>query len=166
MNDNNLQKIIVNDIKQIIEQARNFAYKSINFSMIIAYWEIGKTIVEEEQNGNNRAEYGKSLIKELSKQLTKEYGKGFNIANLKYMRQFYSLFPISHAVRDLFGNSLINNAKEHHLHSILRQELSWTHYRLLLKVTDETERKFYMNEAANSNWSTRHIKILGKWTDM
>ncbi len=74
------------------------------------------------------------------------------------MRQFYSLFPISHAVRGKSDNSLINNTKTHYLQSILRQELSWTHYRLLLKVTDETERMFYMNEAANSNWTTRQLE--------
>ena len=158
MKENKVQNIIINDIKQIIEQARNFAYKAINFSMIIAYWEIGKTIVEEEQSGKNRAEYGKALIKELSKQLTKEYGKGFNMANLKYMRQFYSLFPIRHSLRDELDKPLVTNIKKHYLQSILRQELSWTHYRLLLKVADESERKFYMNEAANSNWTTRQLE--------
>ena len=107
--------------------------------MIIAYWEIGKTIVEEEQNGQNRAEYGKALIKELSKQLAKEYGKGFNSSNLAYMRKFYLAFPIFHAVRGKLDKPLINNTKKHYLQSILRQELSWTHYRLLLKVAGETE---------------------------
>ena len=158
MDKNKLQNTIITDIKQIIEQARNFAYKAINFSMIIAYWEIGKTIVVEEQNGQNRAEYGKSLIKELSKQLTKEYGRGFNKANLEFMRRFYLLYPIAYAVRRQLDKSLINNMKEHHLQSILRQELSWTHYRLLLKVADDTERQFYMNEAANSNWTTRQLE--------
>jgi len=126
--------------------------------MIIAYWEIGKTIVKEEQNGKNRAEYGKSLIKKLSKQLTKEYGKGFNKANLEFMRRFYLLYPIAYAVRRQLDKSLVTNINEHYLQSILRQELSWTHYRLLLKVADETERKFYMNEAANSNWTTRQLE--------
>lgn len=93
-----LQKVLINEIKQIIEQARNYAYKAVNFSMIIAYWEIGRSIVEEEQNGKYRAEYGKSLIKELSKQLTSEYGKGFNKANLEFMRRFYILNPINYAV--------------------------------------------------------------------
>lgn len=148
-----LQKIFVNDIKQIIENARSYAYKAVNFSMIIAYWEIGKIIVEEEQNGQDRAEYGKSLIKELSKQLTKDYGKGFNEANLKYMRQFYSTFSISHALRGEFVN-----IEKHPIQTILRQELTWTHYRLLLKVADKTERTFYMNEAANSNWTTRQLE--------
>ncbi len=158
MKENKLQNIIITDIKQIIEQARNFAYKAINFSMIIAYWEIGKTIIEEEQSGKDRAEYGKALIKELSKQLTKEYGKGFNRSNLEYMRKFYLLFPISHAVRGKSDKLLETNIKGHHLQSILRQELSWTHYRLLLKVSDEIERNFYMNEAANSNWTTRQLE--------
>ncbi len=158
MKKNELKNIIVSDIKQIIEQARNYAYKAINFSMIIAYWEIGRTIVEEEQNGKNRAEYGKSLIKELSKQLSKEYGRGFNMANLKYMRKFYLLFSISHAVRGELDKVLDTNIKEHYLQSVLRQELSWTHYRLLLKVKDKIKRNFYMNEAANSNWTTRQLE--------
>ena len=158
MKDNKIQHIVINDIKQIIEKARDFAYKAINFSMIIAYWEIGKTIVIEEQNGQNRAEYGKSLLKELSKQLSKEYGRGYNRSNLEYMRKFYLTFPISHAVRGKSNNLLVDNVKEHHLQSILRQELSWTHYRLLLKVKDENKRNFYMNEAANSNWTTRQLE--------
>lgn len=148
-----IQKILVNDIKQIIDQARKNTYKAINFSMITAYWEIGRTIVEEEQNGKDRAEYGIFLIKELSKQLTNEYGKGFNEANLKYMRQFYSTFSIGHALRDKF-----DKLENHPLQGILRQELTWTHYRILLKVENETERKFYMNEAANSNWTTRQLE--------
>lgn len=160
-----LQKIFVNDIKQIIENARSYAYKAVNFSMIIAYWEIGKIIVEEEQNGQDRAEYGKSLIKELSKQLTKDYGKGFNEANLKYMRQFYSIFSIGHALRGEFKTQKTytlhrksENIEKHPLQTVLRQELTWTHYRILLKVSDNTERIFYMNEAANSNWTTRQLE--------
>lgn len=148
-----LQKVLINEIKQIIEQARNYAYKAVNFSMIIAYWEIGRSIVEEEQNGKYRAEYGKSLIKELSKQLTSEYGKGFNKANLEFMRRFYILNPITYAVSRQSWE-----IEKHPLQSVLRPELTWTHYRILLKVENETERKFYMNEAANSNWTTRQLE--------
>lgn len=124
-------------ISQIIEEARNTVYRTANFTMVKAYWSIGKTIIEEEQNGQQRAEYGKELIKQLAKKLTKAYGKGFTQTNLKYMRQFYQLFEKSHALRD---------------------ELSWTHYRLLLRIKDERARGFYMQEAIDCNWSTRSLE--------
>ena len=93
--------------------------------MVEAYWQIGKSIVEE-QNGEERAEYGTGLLKELSNQMTRDFGKGFTVANLKNMRQFYLTFPNSYA---------------------LRSELSWTHYRLLMRVENENAREFYMQEA-------------------
>ena len=90
--------------------------------MVEDYWQIGKSIVEE-QNGEERAEYGTGLLKELSNQMTRDFGKGFTVANLKNMRQFYLTFPNSYA---------------------LRSELSWTHYRLLMRVENENARQFYM----------------------
>lgn len=108
-------KSTYNNIKIILENARNSVYKAVNFEMVMAYWNIGKIIVQE-QEGAERADYGKKLIKSLAKQLTDEFGKGFNETNLKYMREFYLRFPNSHALSD---------------------ELSWTHYRLLLKVENE-----------------------------
>ena len=92
---------LYNTINQIIEEARNTVYRTANFTMVQAYWSIGKTIVEEEQNGKERAEYGQELIKQLSKKLTKKHGKGFTETNLKYMRQFYQIFEKSHALREL-----------------------------------------------------------------
>jgi len=124
-------------INQIIEEARNMVYRTANFTMVQAYWNIGKTIVEEEQKGKERAEYGQELIKQLSKKLTKKHGKGFTETNLKYMRQFYQVFEKSHALRD---------------------QLSWTHYRLLLKVENDQARQFYMQEAIDCNWSTRSLE--------
>ncbi|MBN1112467.1 MAG: DUF1016 family protein [Bacteroidales bacterium] len=124
-------------IAQIIEEARNSVYRVANFTMVKAYWNIGKAIVEEEQNGKDRAEYGKELIKQLALKLSKEHGRGFTETNLKYMRQFYLLFEKSHTLRD---------------------ELSWTHYRLLLKVKDEKARQFYMQESVECNWSTRSLE--------
>ena len=115
-----------NEIKNILNIARNKVYKTANFVMVEAYWNIGKSIIEE-QGGNEKAEYGAGLIKELSKQMTQDFGKGFTVTNLKYMRQFYLMFPNSHALRD---------------------ELSWTHYRLLIKVENDNARDFYMQEAA------------------
>ncbi|WP_298778386.1 PDDEXK nuclease domain-containing protein [uncultured Polaribacter sp.] len=124
-------------ISSLIIEARNTVYKTANTQMVKAYCNIGKMIVEEEQNGNDRAEYGKAVIDELSKRLTNTHGKGFTKSNLSYMRQFYNAFPIFHALRD---------------------ELSWTHYKLLLKVPNEAARIFYLEEAIQQNWSTRTLE--------
>lgn len=121
-------------IRKILAEARNKVYRTVNTEMLSAYWNVGREIMEEEQKGKERAAYGSALIKGLSIKLTKEYGKGFTETNLKYMRQFYQTFEKSHALRD---------------------ELSWTHYRLLLKVEKEDARKFYMKETITGNWSTR-----------
>lgn len=104
--------------------------------MVEAYWNIGKSIVEQ-QDGYEKAEYGSRLIAELSKQMIVDFGKGFTLTNLKYMRQFYLTFPNSHA---------------------LRGELSWTHYRLLMRVENKNAREFYIEEAIKSNWSTRQLE--------
>jgi predicted nuclease of restriction endonuclease-like (RecB) superfamily len=128
---------LYNDISELIRNARNKIVQSVNWTMVITYWEIGKRIIEEEQNGENRAEYGKALIKTLSEKLTQEFGKGFTETNLRYMRQFFKLFPIRHALRD---------------------KLSWTHYRLLIRIEDDAERNFYMNESIDCSWSTRQLE--------
>ena len=124
-------------IAKILSEARAKVYYTANTSMIESYWHIGESIVEFEQNGNYRAEYGKATIDNLSKRLTKDFGKGFTPTNLKYMRQFYISFPIRHALRD---------------------ELNWTHYRLLSKVSKKEARDFYLNECAKANWSTRQLE--------
>ncbi|MBI1810477.1 MAG: DUF1016 domain-containing protein [Nitrospirae bacterium] len=128
---------IYSRVKEILETARSGAYRAVNFTMVQAYWHIGREIVEEEQRGKQRAEYGAALIEGLSKRLTAEYGQGFNKTNLWYMKQFYLAFQILHAVRG---------------------ELSWTHYRLLLKVEKDESRQFYLNECVQSNWSTRQLE--------
>lgn len=128
---------LYSDIKHIIEEGKNNAYRAVNFAMVQTYWHIGKLIVENEQSGKQRAEYGKELIGKLAKELSTEYGKGFNSSNLWYMRQFYSTFEKLHA---------------------LRRELSWTHYRLLLKVEREDARVFYIKESIECNWSTRTLE--------
>ena len=124
-------------IREILGKARSAVYRSINFTMVLAYWNIGKVIVDDEQHGKERAEYGKALIKELSLRLTKEYGKGFDESNLRNIRKFYSTFPNCDA---------------------LRHELTWTHYRLLLRIKKEDTRNFYMLETVDSNWSTRELE--------
>ena len=123
-------------IKRILSEARNKVYQTANFAMVEAYWNIGKSIVEQ-QDGEEKAEYGVRLIAELSKQMTTDFGKGFTVANLKNMRQFYLTFPKSYA---------------------LRSELSWTHYRLLMRVENKNARQFYIEEAIKSNWSTRQLE--------
>ncbi|WP_158276169.1 DUF1016 N-terminal domain-containing protein [Brumimicrobium oceani] len=139
MNDNTPNKSIeklYTEISSIITEARNKVYKSANSEMVNAYWKIGKRIVEEDQNGENRAEYGIAIVKELSKRLTKVFGKSFGERNLRHIRQFYIAFENWNA---------------------LRSELSWTHYRLLLKVSDAKARAFYVEETILCNWSARTL---------
>lgn len=130
-----MENSFYNEIKKILVKARNKVYQTANFAMVEAYWYIDKRIIEE-QGGKDTAEYGQGLIQELSAQMTKDFGKGFTVTNLKYMRQFYLTFPNSHALHD---------------------ELSWTHYRSLIKVENDKARAFYLEEAVKSNWSTRQL---------
>lgn len=175
-------------VKTILEQARQSAYRAVNFAMVTAYWEVGRLIVEEEQQGKDRAEYGKALISELSKQLTKDFGKGFDATNLRKMRQFFLTFPKKDAARlktptekrdalrlkseaEGKGNALraeLPLSKQSHATidqfvyaetvNVLRSELSWTHYRILMRVKKEEARTWYMHEAAECGWSTRQLE--------
>ena len=124
-------------IKHVLDEARAKVYKQVNFIMVQAYWNIGKIIVEEEQQGEAKAGYGKQLLKNLSVKLTKNFGRGFDPSNLWHIRKFYLTFPILDAVR---------------------RELSWTHYRILLRVDEDNARNFYLNECAESRWSTRELE--------
>ena len=123
-------------VASILDTARNKAYAAVNFAMVEAYWEIGRSVVEQ-QGGEGRAEYGEALLQGLAERLTADFGKGFDASNLRYMRQFYVAFPIRDA---------------------LRHELSWTHYRRLSRVPDADARIWYMNECADSHWSTRQLE--------
>jgi predicted nuclease of restriction endonuclease-like (RecB) superfamily len=127
------------DIRTILQEARQKTYHAINSEMVMAYWRIGKRIVEEEQSGEKRAEYGASLVKELSKRLSKEFGKGFTEPNVRNFRQFYLIFP------------------EEQIRYALRSELTWTHYRSIMRVDDLDARKYYITESANQNWGTRQL---------
>jgi len=124
-------------VQEILDKARKKVYYAANFEMVQAYWNIGREIVEEEQKGKDRAEYGVYLVSQLSEKLTKKFGKGFNERNLFYMRKFYQLFPKVNA---------------------LRSELTWTHYRILLRVERDNAREFYLNESIKGNWSTRVLE--------
>jgi len=152
MTDNILQETLYNSVKQIIEKGRSTVFKAVNYTMIISNWEIGCEIVEIEQEGQDKAQYGKYIIKNLAERLTVEYGEGYDEINLRYFRRFYLAFPIRYAVRNESDFIL------HPLLAVIRTELSWTHYRILLKVEKEEARNFYMNEAVNSNWNTRQLE--------
>jgi predicted nuclease of restriction endonuclease-like (RecB) superfamily len=133
----NLSEInIYENIRTTVSEAKKKVYSTVNFVMVETYWNIGKQICEAQGN-NDRAEYGKGLLKYLSEKLTDEFGKGFEESNLRRMRQFYVSFQNCDA---------------------LRHELSWTHYRMLLKVEDVKARQFYLDECAKSNWSTRQLE--------
>jgi len=124
-------------IRAILNDARSRAYRAINTAMVTAYWEIGRAIVEREQQGQQRAEYGRGLLKELSQRLSTEFGRGFDRSNLWHMRSFYLSYPNLDAVR---------------------RELSWTYYRILLRVEKPEARAFYETEAVNARWSTRELE--------
>jgi predicted nuclease of restriction endonuclease-like (RecB) superfamily len=125
------------EVRAILDEARGRAARLVNVEMVRAYWLVGQAIVNHEQRGRNRAGYGEQLIESLAARLTAEFTKGFQSRNLWWMRDFYLKFPKLNA---------------------LRSELSWTHYRLLLKVDGPEARSFYEQEAAEQNWSTRELE--------
>ena len=129
----------IDDIRQIIRQGMETAYQAVNASQVMTYWLVGKRIVEQEQHGQDRAEYGKQLLNALSIELTKDFGKGYSARQLRYCRQFYILFPD----RSIW-NACVPN-------------LSWTHFRILLRVTDEDARLWYLREASTEGWSVRTL---------
>ena len=130
---------VITDIKDIISFGQGKAYDAANKAMVLTYWHVGKRIVEQEQDGKERAEYGKALIDTLASELTKEYGKSYNKRNLQYFRKFYLAFPDEQIV-----NACVHN-------------LNWTHFRSLLRVQDEDARIWYMKEASNAGWSSRTL---------
>ena len=124
-------------VHAILMAARHRAMQSVNSEMVFAYWNIGREIVEEEQRGQSRADYGKRIIRDLSERLTAEFGKGYIARNIWYMRDFYLKFPKVNAVRSL---------------------LSWTHYRILSSLEKPEARVFYEEECVRANWSTRQLE--------
>lgn len=135
MSDIVSEQSLLNGIRDILTAARRKVFAVANSEMVMAYWHVGKLIVEA-QGGLERASYGDGLLKRLSGRLTKEFGKGFTYANLKNMRQFYVTFPNGYA---------------------LSSHLSWTHYRLLMRVTNPKAREYYAKECAKARWSTRQL---------
>lgn len=128
---------MIEDIKGIIINSRNKIAYEVNNTMVLAYWNVGRIIVENEQNGNIKAEYGKQIMKELSKELRKVLGSGFSVSNLFNMRRFYLKYPKFQTVSG---------------------KLSWSHYCELLSIENDDERNFYEKECINSNWSVRELK--------
>jgi predicted nuclease of restriction endonuclease-like (RecB) superfamily len=131
---------LLTDVRDILRQARRQAYASANFIMVEAYWRIGQRIVEEEQGGKERAEYGTYLIRDLAKGLGDEFGRGISVANLKNFRQFYLTFP--HFEKGY----------------AVRSQLTWSHWRLVMRVDDHAAREYYIHECAAQGWSTRQLE--------
>lgn len=134
---NSISKSLVSSIKLLIQNAQNNAVRAINQERVLLYWNIGKHIVEEEQNGKERAEYGAFLMKSLAKELIRDYGTGFSFRQLNFCRQFYLTFPIVNA---------------------LRSQLNWTQYRLLLRIENHDKRTYYIEESCKNNWSARQLE--------
>lgn len=130
---------LYNRISKLLKISREKTIRAINTTMVTTYFEIGRLIVEEEQNGKDRATYGKEILKNLSIKLTKEFGKGFSTTNLEQMRKFYKVYGISQTLSEEF-------------------KLSWSHYLILMRMENSNARQFYEIEAINNNWSMRELK--------
>jgi predicted nuclease of restriction endonuclease-like (RecB) superfamily len=138
--DKAMEASYIQEIRQILQEARQRTYTLINSAMVEAYWKIGERIVLQEQKGAERAAYGEAILKELSVALTAEFGKGFSQANLRNFRQFYLAYP------------------DFSICYTLCSKLSWSQNRLIMRVEDERARAFYLNEAAEQNWSVRQLE--------
>lgn len=128
---------MMNEIRELLLNARQRVAVQVNTELLSTYWNVGKIIVEHEQENKDRADYGKQTLKELSKELTKEFGKGFSVSNLQFMRRFYQSYQIQQTVS---------------------VKLSWSHYCELLSISDPDKRGFYEKETINSGWSIRELK--------
>ena len=128
---------LVQDVQKIIETARSNAVRSVDFCRVQMYWNLGKRIFEEEQQGKERADYGTYLIKNLAKRLEPEYGSGFGVRQLEQSRQFYRLYPIANT---------------------LRSQLNWSQYRRLIQIEDPDKREYYELESVNNAWTARETE--------
>lgn len=146
----------------ILEQARARVVRSVNSEMVLAYWHIGREVVEQEQGGRKRAAYGEAVLEELSQRLTAKFGRGFDVTNVRKMRQFYRMFQIRDAVRLESGKGKRDAVRLGSGVDAIRHtacdELSWSHYRLLMQVDNPPAREWYMRESANQQWSTRQLE--------
>jgi predicted nuclease of restriction endonuclease-like (RecB) superfamily len=171
MNDieRNHQEAFYRRICDILTAARSGVARTVNTAQVLSNWLIGREIVEAEQEGKHRANYGENLLKNLAQQLKQDFGAGYSYSNLKYIRQFYLVFPqllaaeeIGHAVRDqsLSGSALagLSNPNPSWQPGQLHPNLSWTHYRTLMRIEQPEARAFYEIEALKSNWSARELE--------
>ena len=142
--DKNRQNLLFDKVTQLLSKARSEVVRSVNKTMVYTYFEIGRLIIEEQQHGKNRAEYGKSILKTLSDKLVKEIGKGFSVDNLENMRKFYFSYSKSETVS--------RNLESYDF------QLSWSHYLKLIRINNLEERKFYEIEAIQNNWSLRELR--------
>jgi len=142
-------------IAELLSEAKNFVVISVNKAIVLTYYEVGRLIVEDQQKGKERAEYGKSVLKELSQKLTKEFGKGYSVYNLERMRKFYSVYSKSATALQKLTNENSSTLLQKSDNSF---RLSWSHYLQLIKIVDEAERNFYEIEAVNNNWSVRELE--------
>lgn len=169
-NTNLFQQVVV-----LLKNAQQQVLRTVNSTMVFTYFEIGRMIVEEEQSGKERAEYGKQVLKGLSAQLTKEFGKGFSLRNLEQIRQFYLTYSKSETLLRIFNiqktQSLSAELELQKTQSVTAEwdrfeyetlisffKLSWTHYVFLMRIDDENERSFYEIESIKNNWSVRELK--------
>jgi len=139
MSNQLIHNAFITEIKTLLNNARNSVYQTIHSTMTHTYWNIGKRIVEQEQQGKTRADYGKGLIKSLSAELSKEFGRGFSVDNLENMRRFYLAYANSETASRNFT-------------------LSWSHYIFLTRISNQDERSFYEIEATQNSWTLRELK--------
>mgnify|MGYP002589134101 FL=1 len=151
---NELNNIFLDKVSMVVEEARKNVKTAVNIMMVYTYFEIGRMIVEEEQNGSNRAEYGKYIIKNLSNFLTENYGKGYSVDNLKLMRRFYSIY-----CEDTIGETVFPQFKNLPTTTNGRRfYLSWSHYLKLMRISNVDERHFYEIETIKNDWSLSELK--------
>lgn len=160
-------KVLFQQVVELLQNARQQVLRTVNSTMVYTYFEIGRIIVEEEQSGKDRAEYGKQILKGLSKELTNEFGKGFSVDNLQNMRKLYLVYSISETVSSISKDA---HQKYETVSSISKQDkieltavtlnfrLTWSHYIFLMNIDDLKERKFYEIEAVKYKWSLRELK--------
>lgn len=137
----------------LLQEAREKVVRTVNLTMVHTYFEIGRMIIEEEQHGEDRAQYGKHLLQELSGVLTKEFGKGFSVSNLQQMRNFYTVYQNQQTLSVKSDNTQNEIAQT----ASAEFSLSWSHYLKLMRIDNENERRFYEIEAAKNNWSVREL---------
>jgi predicted nuclease of restriction endonuclease-like (RecB) superfamily len=160
----NLEKSYLKEITSILHQARNHSYSAVNFIMVRAYWLVGRRIVQEEQNGKERAEYGKEVIKNVAKEISADFDKNFTERRVREIRQFYLTFSFNNLWHSLgAGNEIekwhsLSAEFENETQYYLFKRLSWTHIRHLLRVKNEKALAWYIKECAENNWGVRTLE--------